>query len=414
MRNAAPPTRLEQLAPESLGCRTCRTYGKCGGMFAPTGGFRCTDLCDSLGCRPDCSLVSPAHAERYHRAVAEVGGFGVDDLEAIQPPTALPRHVSVIQHGSFFRDEPVDLPWVGVPLREVINFLKRPREHALPWSERYSDGHALRDDFGVPRHAKVMLSCIDIDQNIEPVWEHLFTPGFLNYFRRLGLDAVVVPNFSWWDHEPRHHHRYNRKRSLIVAEEFTRFGIPVVPYFHALYPADVPFWRDFLQAHPRITCIAEEFQTGLNDPARAHAILDTLSGLQSDLGRPLHLVAIGGMRHRQAIAQRFASSTIVSSKAFLAAANRRRLVRDGTRFTEVDDDSPPRQTFLENLRVVEGACHTALIESGAYTPPKEGARILPGAQFPPSNPPERCPSSSTMGSLRSDLTASIRGRGRTA
>ncbi len=383
-RRTHPRRSLDQVAPLSFGCRMCSRFAKCGGMHLPKGGFFCTDACDSGTCGPGC--MSPKHPERYNMAVVEVEGFGFEGLGPIRCPIHLPRALSVIQHGSLFRDCPAvgaELGWAAVPLRSVIRFPSRPRTGRRPWTEIHKDGGAMRRSFGLAPDAKVVLSCVDKDPRIEPVWRFIHKKGFVRYFRRLGFAAVITPNFSLFDNESRYQHEYNRKRALIVGEEFSRFGIPVVPSFHTLAPGDLRFWRDFLRHQPGITCLAEEFQTGLRDnPERAKAMIDELSRLQDDLGRSLHLVAIGGPQFKDHIASRFQSSTMISSQPFLLAMNGRRMVeRPRGSWGRVRDKSNRGYIFLHNHRLMERVLWNVRRRSKLRRISRRHAHSIAGAQL---------------------------------
>lgn len=364
MTRITPPPwfGFEDLAPLSIGCRVCQRFAVCGGMNLANSGFFCTDACEAGTCRPGC--ISPKHPERYDYAMAFIGGVGFENLKAIRGPVELPEVLSVIQHGSVFRHHAAARDvlggWAAIPLERVVRFLKRPLKGQPAWRERYHDGATLRRACGLAPDTKLVLCCVAKDRHIEPVWRELYEEGFVDYFRRLNFAAVAVPNFSLFDRESRHQHEYNRKRSLIVAEVFTRFGIPVVPNFHALAPGDVEFWREFLRARPEIRFLGLEFQTGLGDDLlRAYATIDELARLQNELGRPLHLVAIGGSRFSDRIASRFASWTMVSSRPFMLAINGRRMIaRASGAFGEAFDGGPPEKLFPLNH-------HVALVASRA-------------------------------------------------
>lgn len=366
---------FEDVAPRSLGCFGCTELGECGGRYVPGDIFSCTDACDSGTCRPGC--VSPKHPERYHRALMEVGGFGFEDLDPIRcpDPKHLPDSLPVLQHGSLSKRSPAvrsALKWVAVPLRAVIRFPSRGGKGRPSWRETYRDAASFRHAFGLAPTSKVVLVCVDKDKRIEPVWRDYNKPGFMDYFRRLGLAAVIPPNFSLYDHEPWAQHQHNRKRSLILAEEFSRFGIPVVPNFHALGPGDRVFWKKFLQARPEITCIAEEFQTGLRHPKRGEAAIDEIARLQDELRRPIHLVAIGASRLTERIKLRFefSSWTMVSSQPFLLAINRMRMYERASRSfgrEPVSDDTDRSSLLLDNVRL-----HTRLSKGRRHRSKRRG------------------------------------------
>lgn len=347
--------RVDRPATLSMGCSLdCERFSNCGGMHRASKGWKCTDRCDSGQCGGDekCDLVSPAHPDRYARARVEVRGFGFSDLESFRMPLRLPSYISGIAHGSYFRRRvPAYLKWISLPLDRVIQF------NDDGWKELFVDGADLRREFHVHPRTRVMLVCVGKDALIEQVWRHLFTRGFVRYFERLQFSAVVVPNFSFFEDEPRTQHYYNRKRSLIVAEEFSRHRIPVIPYFHALEEADFDFWLSFLSARPDIRFLAAEFQTGFKAPDRGRAHLEGLYHLQQALGRPLHIVSVGGVQFRELMTPWFGRQwTLIGSNAFLLAASRLRLEPWARRFRRQRIQLAPGEIFRHNHGLLTAEC----------------------------------------------------------
>lgn len=344
------PPSLDLAAPLSLGCVGCPRLESCGGMYSPNGGWGCSERWPELETDPEPDVLH-ARDRNFPQRVAEVGGFGFGDLDPLLSPTELPPYISGIDHGSYFEvRDTKQLGWAAVHLRKIFTF------GYGGWRPCFSGPTELRRTLGIPGRTRLVLSCIDQDHFIEPMWAHLYEAGFSSYIRSLGFEAVVAPNFSVFDNEPRSQHQLNRKRSAIVAEELSRFNIPVVLYCHGNAPADWSFWRDVLIARPTIRFIAKEFQTGLASPARARACLRAFASLQEEIGRPLHLVAFGAVRHRQYIAERFRSWTIVAFNPFVLATKHRELVYTGTGFRQQLSQERRGLLFSRSDRLLRDHC----------------------------------------------------------
>lgn len=341
--------RLDVIHPLALGCPSCPEFTECGGLYMPPGHFRCTDACEGGQCKPDCDVACPNNPDFLARVRAHVGGFEASDIEALLTPRQqLPRYVSGIEHGySFEEDDAAELDWVMIPLRRVIQFDR------TSWRPVFSDGTKLRERFRLAPSTRVIVSCIDIDPTIVCVWRDLYKRGFLRYFLGLNLSAVVVPNFSVFDDEPRFQHMYNRKRSLIVAEEFSRFGIEIIPYCHGLSPPDWEFWRDFLISRPDVTHLAKEFQTGLRSKVRGTECLQGLAALQDQIGRNIHLVSIGGAQYVDMLAGLFDNWTLISQKPFVSAVKGERIESMGV---VLKNDARIGANFVHNHQIYLQKC----------------------------------------------------------
>lgn len=378
---------LDLAAPMSLGCIGCSALADCGGMFSPSGGWGCAERWADPLLEPDVLRLSDPD---FPQRVAEVGGFGFGDLGSIESPVELPPYISGVDHGTYFTNirDTKQLRWAAVHLRKIFSF-------GRGWAPRFSGPADLRRELGIPAQTRLVLSCIDQDQFIEPMWAYLFDRGFSSYIRSLGFEAVIAPNFSVFNRETPSQHHLNRKRSAIVAEELSRFRVPVVLYCHGNGPADWDFWREVLISRPDIRFIAKEFQTGLASPARGRACIRALATLQEAVGRPLHLVAIGPIQHRRYIAERFQSWTVISFNPFVLATKRRVLVTAGTGFRQQKSNERPGRIFAQSDRLLWDDCMrlytanraklstTRLLHSPAATtatvppPPPSSARCTP-------------------------------------
>ena len=306
------PFRLDNTTI-SAGCLKCPLLKQCGGYTRAGGGWSCMDRCASCG--PSCDLVCLSKPSDFVRSLLEIGGFdhrGIPSLK--QPEEALPRYVPVLQHGF---DHEVPLEWAAFPLRGVMRF--KGRRYA-PIEESAA---AMRVRLGISDATKVLLLAPGKDRPIESYWRWRRLHGAADALAALGLSSAIAPNYSMFLEEPRPHHMFNRKRSLICASEWSAAGIGVVPYLQAVAPADWLYWETFLREHAEVTHIAKEFQTGLANPERGREAIENLDRLQDRLKRRFHLVAIGAARFRGLLDERFDTWTLMDSEPFMKAVKRR-------------------------------------------------------------------------------------------
>jgi hypothetical protein len=59
-------------------------------------------------------------------------------------------------------------------------------------------------------------------------------------------------------------------------------------------PGDWHFWRSFLQVNSSVRVVALEFQTGNKNPTEGRKTIDHLTAIQTDIGRRLHPIVVGG------------------------------------------------------------------------------------------------------------------------
>jgi hypothetical protein len=220
------------------------------------------------------------------------------------------------------RTEAIAVEWAAVPLKAVV---RRPQGVLTPVVRTPEE---LRQHFLVGPQTKLVLVGIDHERHIEPYWRWRSKLRIPELLAGLGFDAAIVPNYSLDLSHPRPQHLHNRKRSLICAWEWSREGIPSIPYLQAVCPQDYDYWLDFLKEHPEVSVIAREFQTATRE--RGMIRLDDLDRLQDKLKRRLHLVAVGAAQHRVELARRFDSWTVIDSMPFIRAVKRRRAkIQDG-------------------------------------------------------------------------------------
>jgi hypothetical protein len=311
--------RLDGGTP-SIGCRTCPLLSDCGGYARRGGGWSCMDRCDS--CDQKCDLVCFKRPD-FARAFLEVGGFAHRSIPTlVAPADAMPRYIPVMQHPV---DKAVPLDWVALPLPSVMRF------EGSQYGPRSPTADELRATFGLPSTTKIVLVGVGKDRGIETYWREHRKQQVARALEPLRWSAAIVPNYSLFLEEPRTQHMFNRKRSLLVAKDLSESGIPTALFLQAVSSGDWAYWESFLRAHPEVTHVAKEFQTGTANPTRGAYALDGVSRLQERLGRRLHLFAIGAARYRCELPQRFDSWTILDSTPFMKAVNRRVAAPPGRR-----------------------------------------------------------------------------------
>jgi len=106
-----------------------------------------------------------------------------------------------------------------------------------------------------------------------------------------------------------------------------RAGLSPVPHLSAARPADWRFWKDFLWRSPSVRLVAVEFETGNRAPTEGEKVIDHLAAIQEAIGRPLHLLAIGGAQFTEAIARRLGAFTVIDSNPFMKTLKRQVFVR---------------------------------------------------------------------------------------
>jgi hypothetical protein len=311
----------------SMGCTGCDAVSKiCGGLYSRSGEWDCRERC--CGKPEDCNIVCVHNADVFAKASALVGGFGVRNVGRLRMPSSpMPRYISTIANGVYLSEVITrDMDWVAVPLRRTIRLYKES------FRPSYTDGASLRQKLKIRADTKLIISCVDKDERIERVWRLFMEEGFCAYLKSLEPAGVIAPNFSVFETEPPTEHAYSRKRSLRVAEELSRHGVPVLPFCVGSSPYDIDQWEDFLRLHPEVCCLVKEFQTGLKCNDWGLPALDRIARIQERIDRPVHLVAIGGWRYREEIAQRFTRWTHISASPFVASTKARlpeRIMRMG-------------------------------------------------------------------------------------
>lgn len=309
--------RRRQLRPHgrpASSCQTCALYERCGGIETAPALF---DSCFDQHCcgRADCDLVCP-HNAHFKKDMRELRGLRFETMAPLlQRECSLPKYVPLIHHPYSRR---AALAWPVVALDTYTAFkLKKGVYTAIA-----HDSAALRYAFRLESATRVILRGTANDPDLERYWSFRRRDRVPEQMARLGVEQVVGPNFSHFLDVPRTETLANRMRQLLCLEEMQRAGLSPIPHLSAAQTADWRFWKEFLRRSPSVRLVAVEFETGNRTPTEGVKVVDHLAGIQEALGRPLHLLAIGGAQFTEDIARRLGSFTVIDSNPFIKTVKR--------------------------------------------------------------------------------------------
>ena len=332
---------MKQHSKNAVGCDQCAFREDCGGLPEKPSLWGCYSEC-VVNCDPAaCDMTCPNNQHLFVERLAEIEGtFRFSATALAVPATRLPSYVPKIHNGSG-RLKPLHVPVAAIPARALI------RKSGSSMSCRFTTPGQVRRHFCISSRTAYIISCISVDEEVELFWAGLKHGRLAEELARLKPAAVIVPNFSFFVEDvPRIHTLYNRKRICMAARTLSWAGCPVIVPLNALTRNDWDFWHHFLDENPAMTYVAKEFQTGLSGPDAAIRAINHLAYLQQRLGRPLRPVAFGGSRYVASLRTHFDAWTIVESRAFMMATNRRRaiLTESGLYSEEFSPTSPDEST----------------------------------------------------------------------
>jgi len=372
-----PPTSRPQRTEPALGCQDCFLFSQCGGTYAP-GVFDCLAFCCN---KPStCTFVCPK-SERFVEVVRDTGGLVLNQRWQIrQRATDLPHYLPCIQHGSS-RMKRLNFPLVVVPTCEVTRRREKPCETPAQ----------IRTAFKLRRNARIILSSIDEDRELENFWHVKTVRSLAERLAGLDIEHIIAPNFSLPLEIPRFDNIANVRRSLVCAEEFSKVGMSVIPYIAGVTEHDWDFWEGFLREHREINIIAKEFQTGPSNNEVALWHIGHLLRLQDRIKRGLHLVAIGGRRHLKHLIE-FSGITITDSNPFMKTCLRFSISDSGHWESHpTAPEAPLDQLLLRNITQ-----YGEMVEVGIRRA-KDVRRKQSAAQAATTNMPGFCSSSQETG-----------------
>jgi len=337
------------------GCVNCKLFKQCGGHQHPIiFSIGCANFTEGTGTAATDDM-SPNCDKKFWTLWDDVGGlvdYSVSQLRSTDA-TGLPRYVPQLQGRHLHPPRPLDAKFVALRLFQVVG-----QQPGGGYGLRYQTAAELRAAYRLAPDTRVILVGVDEDPPLERFWQHHRTHKICEALARLGLE-VTIPNYSFFTCVPRFQILRNRKRILLVAERLSQTGVRVALHLYAITKADWAFWLGFLREHTEVTTVALEFQTGpLVNHAIGQQVFDELDDLIDRVGRPLHVLLIGAARFYLQARERHWNLTLIDSKPFMCAQNRRVLEqgRSGCyalRYVPTQPGAPVYHLFEANLKAYE-------------------------------------------------------------
>jgi hypothetical protein len=359
--SALPPVSTNAAFEPALGCLDCFALEHCGGLYIP-GGLDCLCYCCN---KPDtCTYLCP-RSKHFLTVWRDTDGIQIAIKPLHQRPTALPAYIPLIQHGSK-RMTPLNATMVALTTFDVTRTDKQIKD-------MLRDPEQLRQKFRLASTTPFILSSIAQDLELERYWRERHQRGLIEGIKATNPAHIIAPNFSLFRDVPRFDNLANIKRSLLCAEEFSTAGLSVIPYIAGITAHDWQRWAAFLREHQEITMVCKEFQTGASTRTKGDWHVHRLQELQQEIGRALHIIAVGGRRYIPAL-RHFAQYTVIDSNPFMRTMHRRTLTPHGWQETPTPPTAPLDDLLAHNI----AAYDTIISQSHQRTTvPRVGPRSAP-------------------------------------
>ena len=304
--------------PKYLSCDDCMISEICGGHELPLmRPFGCIKRVDDNE-RIDPDDMNPNDEERFFELYDDVGGLHEFEFRPFKTPlpAVLPEYVTMMQHtGCRVRAAPLEI--VALPLFEILRMRKDGT-----YGPRFRTSEELRRAYHLRAATKILLVGVDTDPPIERFWREHRRNKVADELASLEVVGITTPNFSFFTDSTGFQRVRNWKRILLSAENFSNAGIPAILHLNAIAETDWDRWLTFLKAHPEMTVVCKEFQTGLKAIEAGQKAYWSLVRLQERLGRKLHPILVAGGRYYREAQDDFDSFTIVDSRPFMEALHR--------------------------------------------------------------------------------------------
>lgn len=337
------PTSRPWRSEPALGCSSCFLRSICGGWYNE--GFDCFD---KTCCRkPSTCSYACVRSEHFLEIYRDTDGLSSSQKWSLfQRVQEWPLYVPVIQNKSS-RRAAIHRRVIAIPTSKLLRW-------GFNGEKAYRSKPHLYSTFKLSSQTEVIAVSVEKDPPLESYWKYRKIRSSARRLKSLGIRRVICPDFSTAVNLPRSDNLANRKRSLICAEEFSKVGISVVPFLLATHEADWKFWLWFLKEHPHISVIAKEFQTGASYRNIGEWHAQWLLRLEQELGRGLHIIAVGGRRFIPTLA-RLHGLTVMDSNPFMKTVKRRRLTIKNERWTacRTPKGRPLDELFDHNLCIYE-------------------------------------------------------------
>lgn len=296
-------------------CGSCEgLLGSCGAPLQLGG---CFARCDA-GCNPSTCDWTCQRNDHFVDRLRDVKGLLEAPVQELRAPAieSLPTYIPLVQH-EFGLEQPELPPVVALPTSRVF----RPMRGGS-YGGHYAGADDLRKSFHLSPSTRVLLISVAEDNYLERYWENRTPHDVPRKIAELEIDAMTIPNFSYFDDAPRTHTLWNRRRMAIVAEELSNAGVGVIPHLNALTQHDWDYWAALLRSQPQLRFVTKEFQTGTAEPQIGRRAFERLRWLQDEVERDLHPILVAGSRFLGELPRYFKSFTLVDSVPFMRAQHR--------------------------------------------------------------------------------------------
>jgi hypothetical protein len=293
----------------------------CGGLAIETRIWNCLSFCCNQPSK--CSRVcrnNPTFAFRVH----EVGGFELDLPRgpALRAPM-LPAVAPEVFHG-FGRTRPFAPGTATLSLYRVFD-----RRSGQP---RFSGPKELCDHLRVAEGTRFVLVGIQRDKPLERWWELGKEKRYsiIKSAQNCGAILVTSPNYSLFLDRPRWDDLHAIKRIAWTHQEFLDAGLPAALHVNGRTETDFKRWAEYIVAHPEVQHVSYEFTTGTGRLPRRAQHVAWLCQLARLVGRPLHLLARGGLEVIPQLCTAFSGVTFLDTSSFLKTMMRFRAINGET------------------------------------------------------------------------------------
>lgn len=270
--------------------------------------------------------------------VAEVKHLEYTPTTKLLAPAAprLPFFAPQIFHGSR-RWKPLQSQLVTISIADLLSRTK-PSDDAI----------RIRRIFRLEDDARIIGLGVAKDHYLERWWSE--REQVAARLGRMNLEAVTTPNYSIFANAPRPQSLVSIARIHHFSEALSASGVPVIPHVYAETDIDWERWAAVLKDQAHIYIIAIEFQTGLGVESKAHRYIAKLSELRDTIGRPLHLMAVGGTRHSGKLNEIFRLAfTLTDGTSFMKTVRRRRVDHDGPEHRYLDSQDDLSELLQKNI-----------------------------------------------------------------
>lgn len=297
-------------------CHECILRPRCGGLVKDgeaefTCMLRCGQCRDKHG---NCPFACPNNEARFTMMVSEVKSLTYKPVTKLVSPQIVnwPLFSPQIYHGSR-RFRPLHADCVSISIKSLLAETKP------------GDGpDDVRKAFKLEDSTKVIGLGVARDHFLEKWWGA--RRQIAEHLAGLGLHGVTTPNFSVFSNAPRPQTMVSIARIHHFSEALSAAGAAVIPHVYAETDLDWEQWKRVLQDQPAVHAIAMEFQTGLLKEEKAQRYIERLVELREAVGRPLHLIAVGGTKYAALLLNAFPNSfTVTDATSFFKTFYRRRL-----------------------------------------------------------------------------------------